>query len=135
MSIEKNKIVSIGGKNYNMVLFSPSRSIKLAVRLSKLLGEPFAVLASKGAADPLAALPQAIKMLLDRMDENQAWDLIKSLMESVSIQGNMIEIDNEFDGRVGDLLKLVGEVIGFQFKDFMDALPELTQGAMKKAVQ
>lgn len=133
--IEYNKSFAIGGETYTITLFSPTRAVKLATKLSKLVLEPLSVMAgasgNKNNPDQnkvVELLPQAIRSLTQRLDEDEVLDLIRELMTSVSKNKKQIQFDLEFTGRLGDMVKLVYKIIEVQFEDFIIALGEMLQG-------
>lgn len=129
-TINLNTFVVIGEENYCITLFSPTKALKLLTRLTKMVGEPMAVMAATAdGKSPLELLPQAVKALMERMDDEGAViSLITNLLECVTKDKKAINIDLEFQGRLGDMMKLLSKVVEVQFEDFYAALGESLQG-------
>ena len=128
--------VVIDNQQFTISLFAPTRALKLLARLTKLAGEGMAVMAKAGGkdADPLQLLPEAVKIILSRLDEDEFVGLVKELMASVTVDKKLINFDIAFQGRLGLLMKLLAKVIEVQFLDFYTALGESVQGVKEELV-
>lgn len=124
--IEYQKHVRVDDEDYKLHVFMPTKAFKLGARVAKVLGEPVVAMASAAGeeAKALEAMPAAVRALLANLHEDEVWSLIKELMTCVSYNGKSIELDNHFKGRLGHMLKLVKEIIEFQFKDFFVAIAQ-----------
>jgi len=128
--IEYQKTVEVDGLDYKVHLLSPTRSIKWSVKLTKIIGEPVAGLASSG--DGLSGLQNAVKSLLSRCDEGEVLELMKAMVETCTHKNKKLNFEDDFHGRVGHLLKLTSKVMEVQFGDFFDGLATVVKEAMKK---
>ena len=126
--------VVIDSQQFTISLFAPTRALKILARLTKLAGEGMAVMAQAGGkgADPLLLLPQAVKIILSRLDEDEFVGLTKELVACVSVDKKMLTFDTFFQGRLGLLMKVLSKVIEVQFLDFYTALGESMQGVQEE---
>lgn len=132
-TIDLQQFVDIGDRQYCITLFAPTRALKLLTRLTKLLGEPMAVMSAAEGGGPekvFELLPKATKALMERLgDEEAVVKLVKDLLECATRDRKQITFDTEFQGRLGDMMKLLSKVVEIQFQDFFKALGENLQGA------
>lgn len=132
--IQYQTIASVDNFNYKIVAFGPSQGFKLAARLMKFVGEPVAAMASAAGneAKALEVIPLAVKALCSNLDEDSVLSLIKELLTSVVYQNKQINFEEHFQGRLGHMMKVVGKVVEFQFKDFFTELGDSFASAMSK---
>jgi hypothetical protein len=131
-TVQLSHHVVVDDQQYTITLFSPTRALKLLARITKLAGESMAVMAKAGAGgDPVDLLPQAVKQLLARLDEDEVVSLAKELCACVTVEKRPITFDLEFHGRLGTMAKLIGKVVEIQFTDFYSALGDSVRGAAK----
>lgn len=135
--IELQKTVIIDDQEYKMIMFMPSRSFKLGARVAKLIGEPAAAMAAAAGDESRItdALPIAIRALLSKLDEDEVWQLITELLTCVSQNGQMLNIDLHFKGKIGSLFELVTQVMEYQFADFFGAIGKAVAGIASKATK
>lgn len=133
-AIELQKELTIDGEDYKIHMLPPSRAFKLAVRLTKFIGEPVAAMAaSAGDGEKVAAvLPAAIKSLMNNLDEDGTLSLIQQLLESVTQKNKQLNFEHHFAGRLGHMLKLTTKVVEVQFSDFFESIGDMVSGVMKK---
>ena len=131
--IEMQRFLDIGDRTYCITLFAPTRALKLLARLTRLLGEPMAVMAAADqGTKALELLPKATRALMERLgDEDEVVGLVKDLLNCVSRDRKPITFDLEFQGRLGDMMKLLSKVVEVQFQDFYTALGQSLQGEEK----
>lgn len=130
----------IGGEKYKMRQFSATKGTKIFTRLLKVAGEPISKMISAGSAakknDEAASndlIAQAVGILASKLDENETLLLIKELLDSVQVydpKGTLRNVgsdyfDIHFQGRIGLMLKVVGKVIAYQYKDFFSEFASL----------
>lgn len=132
--IQMNHRVDVDGTVYDIMLFAPTRALKLQIRLARIIGAPMAemVKVSMGA-DVGNILPQAVSLLMQKMDDtDEVVSLIKELMACVTKEKKMLDFDTEFRGRLGTMVLLLKKVIEIQFEDFMRALSASFQGVKEE---
>lgn len=132
-AVEYQKLITVDGETYKLHVFMPSKAFKLGARVAKLLGEPVVAM-SKASGDESKvgdAMAHAVKSLMSNLHEDEVWVLINDLLACVSFENKSISVDNHFKGRLGHLLKVVSEIIQFQFKDFFAAIGQAIAGATK----
>lgn len=125
-----NKILEIDDQKYLVNSLSPTKAWKMGIKLTKMIGEPVAAMARAAGDDGKAAeaFQPAVRSLLDNLDPDESMAMIKELLAGVEIQGEQKAMitsavfELHFNGKMGHLLKLVSEVIEFQFADFFAAM-------------
>src|SRR5688572_16496070 len=93
------KEVIVGEHTYSITQFSATKGLKLLTRLTKIIGEPIAVLAGEGGLDAEVSgklMGQAIKALADKLDEANVIQTVKELLEGVTRNGAPINFDIDF---------------------------------------
>lgn len=118
----ERKTVSVDGKSYVINPYMASKGIRLLARLTKTLGLPLAhLLGGGGKADAGVVLPLAIQALTDRMEEEAVLQLIKDVLSSTLYENIPVSdvFDEHFQGGYGRLFKLLGEVVRYQYEDFL----------------
>lgn len=118
------KDIIIDGEEYKLHALSPSQALKIAAKLTKIIGEPLARMsAADGKEDRVSeVLPMAVKALTERLDEDQIVSIIEQLLKCVSHSGKPITLNDHFQARLGRLIQLVGEILTYQFSDFFSAI-------------
>ena len=132
--VELQKEVLIDGQEYKIHMLPPSRAFKLAVRLTKFVGEPVAAMAANaGDGERVASvLPAAVKSLMANLDEEGTLELIKQLLDSVTQKNKQLNFEIHFAGKLGHMLKLTSKVVEVQFSDFFESIGEMVSGVVKK---
>lgn len=132
--VELQKIVVVDGEEYRLVCFSPTRAIVLGAKLSKMVLEPMAGMAAvAGDEDKIAeALMLCARTLTKTLDGMETVNIIKELLTCASQQNKMLNFDIHFQGRLGHMSKLVGEVVKYQFADFTGAIGQAVAELMDK---
>jgi hypothetical protein len=130
----------IGGERYKIRQFSATKGTKIFTRLLKVAGEPISKMISAGsaakkndAATSNELIAEAVGILASKLDENDTLSLVKELLESVQVydkKGSLRDVGNDyfdvhFQGRIGLMFKVVGQVIAFQYKDFFSEFASL----------
>jgi hypothetical protein len=117
----------IDGNMFTFGQLPPTKSVRLLVKMAKIMGVS---LASMAGADPKSdianmAFDKAAEKLLDRIDDNIAMDIIKSSLEQTFVmnQGIKNSLDKEFDVYFAEygvmhILKVVKTAWEVQFPDF-----------------
>lgn len=135
--IEYQKLKMIDDIEYKISVMSPSRSIKLLVKIAKILGEPFASMISsvksagneKEADEKFSqALPKVISALVSRLDEDEVLAVIQQLVSTCECDGKQISFERHFQARLGHLMKVIRVTLEVQYGDFIGALTSLMSG-------
>lgn len=136
-TIELQQSYEIEDRVYTINLFAPTKAVKLLTRLTRLVGEPIAVMSQAEGGKPekvLEILPKATRALMERLgDEEEVLSLVKDLLANTTRDKKNIVFDSEFHGRLGAMMKLLTKVIEVNFEDFFKALGENLQGEEKAA--
>jgi hypothetical protein len=140
------KEVEVDGWVYLISHPNPEVAWEIGIELSKIIGESLvgvAQVAADGNPEKAAeAIPMAIKGLLSKVDPKNSMQLIKKILHSVEVQG---EVSGErkkfhlndnafrlhFQGRIGSMMKIVAETLKFTHEDFFvtikDGIVKLVQ--------
>lgn len=119
-TIEKN----IDENIYTITQIPARRALKILTRLVKLLGPALAelVLANqKENENADSCIPKAVALLASSLDENDFENLVMSLLEGIRKDGMELKpaiFDMEFAGKFNTLLKLLKEILQFNYGDF-----------------
>lgn len=125
----KYKEIEIGGSRYTIRMFTPTKALKVLTRLTKLVGEPLAQAANGMDKDLAEVLPRIVHTLIERLDEQEVERLIKEdLIDAVLFEGVPVKqiFDLHFQGRIGDLFKVLIEVVKYNYQDFFKGLAAAT---------
>lgn len=145
METEMNKIVTVGGKKYLISHANPEAAWGIGIELAKMIGEPGALMASAGQGGDIgSALAGAVKAFLAKVDPKTSYGLAKRILSSVECHGDdagptkKTLLDDAgimliFKGKMGDMIRLVGEVITFTQADFFEAIMDGIATMMKEA--
>lgn len=115
----------IGESNYMVTQMPAMRAVRMQARLLKLLGPSFAaILASDDTKNLDNALPLAISLLVDKLDEKTFEQLVLDLLQGVRKEGAELtkaKIDYEFSGNLNELFLVMQYVLEVNFSDFFQA--------------
>ena len=135
------KDLTIDGISYRVQMLPAEQGMKVLTRLLKLIGEPLAELIKvQGNKEKIfEILPSAIKTLVLKLDDEEVLQLAKELTSAV-IKGNTsATLDREFNlyfrGKYGHLMKVLLEVVKFNYSDFLDVLPLVVSQQGQEAQQ
>ena len=124
----------IGGDVYTVSQFSATLASKYLIRLGKIIGGPMSMIfdsetlqkAKDGDLDPknvtdgdVKNLSSAVKLLFGNMDEERDVAFIKALLEKTLINNKQIDLDVDFSGKIGTLMKVLIFVLEVNFQDFL----------------
>lgn len=125
MEREMQKYVEIGETKYMVSVLPPTRSLKLLTRLSKIIGGPMSELAKGEDEDRRQMIPVAVKALLANLDEDRTVSVIKEILSCVSVDGKMVNMERQFHGKLGELIKVCKEALEVNYADFLDEISAL----------
>lgn len=128
--------------SYSITMYSATKGKKLYFKLLKAFGEPVSTLAatlfnsaSDGdmfgkELDPLA-IGKAIGGLSEKLNEDEYDRLTKEILETVYVGAQPLTkiYDVHMAGRYMHELKLIGEVLKFQYEDFFSAFADVKERA------
>ncbi len=120
------KSFRVGEKDYTIRMFSATRASRLFAKLVKLLGGPLALMVDeKEAGREGEMLSKALVALGANLKEDEFELLLKELMNGVLYENQPLDsiFDKHFDSGIGNAFLLAGEVIKFNYKDFLSVLP------------
>lgn len=128
----------IGEHEYFFSQLGASQSLKLLVRITKIVGEPLGLLIGQFAApkadkqapreikEDLIGL--AMKSFMNALDENEVLDIIKTLTagtngnQNVQCDGKNINFDLHYDGRFDHLFEVLKAALEVQYGNFLSAI-------------
>ena len=133
---------SIDGRQYTFYQLPPRKSLRLLIRIFKIIGSPlgnaFDNIDPKekdSILDKNFNLGQVVSGLCDRMDVVEVESIIDELLSQV-IQDGTGEVSNHFDeifsGQIAHLFKVVYASMEAEYSDFFDGKSVL-QGFLKRA--
>ena len=142
--MRKNKEIEVGGTRYFVTEYSPTHAIPLLTKLTKLIGQPGALLVQQNGLKKDVGevlLAEAVGALSDRLDPDQMVPLMKDILHGTLVLeavgektiNREILFDLDFEGKLPQLFMLIGEIVRFQFASFFDAVAAPIRAAMAKA--
>lgn len=133
-----SRVVTVGGRDYQLRHLPAGQARKLLVRLFKLIGPAMAALAGgEGGLAGVAGLKgatldQAVRLLADNLTEEGFEHVCRELLFSGACDYRVPEkgfalldegqADLIFAGKIDELLKLVGEALVFNYRSFFGGL-------------
>jgi hypothetical protein len=124
------KTKTIDGRRFEFFPMPAPRSIKVLTRLIKIIGEPAGVLASDYSDQKPKSIMEyqldesmiskAIGALTERLDEDIVLDTIHEIIRPVFVDGRRILFEQDFDGRIGHLFKVLFAALEANYSDFFD---------------
>lgn len=130
----ETKTKNIGGKRYECTQFPAMIAMKLATRVSKMVGPgaaglAHALLAGKDGLDGDIRdinLQGGVTALIERLDENESPALIAQLLSSLIRDGMRLDteenINKAFTGNMLEMVQAIAFVIEANFPDLIQAL-------------
>ena len=113
----------IGEHEYEVTLFTTSNAIKNFRRLLKVIGPSMAVLfegSNELSLDDTGPIAKAVSLLAENIDKDDVVSLIKDLLSTTMRNGQRINFDLDFMGKIGDLFKVVIFVVQENYVGFFD---------------
>jgi hypothetical protein len=141
---QMSKEIEVGGHKYIVTHPDPETAFKMGMEFSRLIGEPISALAGAGGGDIGGAMQTAAKLLLQKLEPDMLFKILKKTLLYVELQKDEDAGDKQkmmmtetslklhFQGRHGDMLQLFVEAVAFQQADFFLAVKRtLTEMMMK----
>lgn len=126
---------TIDGHDYEFSIFGAKKSIKVLVRLSKILGKPFGLLMGsfKGPGKMLERevdtdlMSLAFSALTDNLDSDEVIDILETLVagDYILCDGKKVIFDTHYEGRLDHLMKVVMIALEVQYGNFSGAISAL----------
>lgn len=140
--MEMTKEVEVDGFNYLITHPDPDTAWMIGVDLMKIVAEPMSALSGIDKHNVDQILPNAVKILMQKLEPSQTLAIAKKVLSYVELQGEVgkdikkqqmtdVVRKTHFQGRHGSMLKLVAEVIEFQQEAFFLAVTEAVKKARK----
>ena len=111
----------VGDRSFSVTHFSSTKSLDVLFELAKIVGEPLANLASDGDnvmdMDVGKVLPNVVSSLFKNMKTKETVQLIKSILESVTENGQlvMVDFDVRFAGQIDVIFTVLVESLKHQY--------------------
>ena len=135
--MQRTKDFELDGMQYKSTQYGATKGIKLLTKLSKLFAKPIAVLSVGGGLDAKLTpdlIGSALDGVLTELNEDEFDLLIKRVLETTQTQNNDTWVpitgnyfDVHFAGKYGHMFKLLKEVLGFQYNDFLSGITSLQE--------
>lgn len=127
----------IDGSTYEFEQFGAKQSLRVMVRLSKIIGKPLALasgVVKKDAADGDRFDSNVLAMAVESLAQNATEDEVLSLMEvlcaeHVLCDGKRVDFNLHYRGRFNHLFRVLAVALEVQYGDFFGAL----QGSLHSA--
>ncbi len=134
-------VKTIDGLEYSFHQMPPKQSMRLLVRIFKVLGAPAGAAVSGTAGDTESILDKDLDLsrvmgaLCDRLDEDVVESIIDDLLSQAICKGHG-EVSRQFDvlfgGRLPHLFKVVAAALKAEYSDFFDAWSGVAGGLAAK---
>lgn len=125
-------VKTIDGDEYSFEKFGAKKSLKILVRLSKMIGKPISLLvgsikSEKGTkvldseikTDVLAL---AIEAMADNLDSDEVISLMEELAaNSILCNDKIVKFDSHYEGKLPHLFKVLAAALEVQYGNFFDA--------------
>lgn len=124
MAIETHEKI-IGNSNYMVTQLPARRALKLQAKLLKLIGPAFSHLfinASNDIDSADKALPKAVTMLLNELDDKTFDTFVMEMLQGVRKDGHELTnstVDSEFSGNLNELFLVIQYVLEVNYGDFL----------------
>ena len=141
MNTQTYKDFTLDGNEYTITMLPADQGLKVLTRLTKLVGAPLMELgkAQKDKEHMMDHLKNAVILLGERMEEDEVVSLVIKLLSCVIYKPHgSYSLDKKwtthFQGKYGQLFKLLTEVVDYNYEDFFAVLPTVNQSS-QSAVQ
>jgi hypothetical protein len=137
------KTVDLNGRKYTIGHWSVDKSLKTLVWLTKTFGEGFVALFTSSGGSALLGLPgeeekeeapkkselsdeeeaaiikEFVGNIVDRLDEDTYVEYSKLVVSGAKCDGKNIDFNTHFIGKMGELHRLMFEILRLQYGDFL----------------
>lgn len=112
----KEKVIN--GKTYITTQFMATHGLKMQIRIGKLFGAAIGQLATENEE----SLGNFLKMLFDRMSEEETIPLIKDLLRNTKVNNKDLikEFDDNFAGNYMELFDVIAFVVQVNYGSFFE---------------
>lgn len=125
----------IDGHIWSIKQFGTTQSLQVLTKLTKLLGEPMTMLIALGEAeegsinemDEARILGQAVRALIEKLDETQHIALIKDLVNACLVDDRKVNFELDFRGNISTLFKVLYAVLEVQYGNFFGEIQGLKE--------
>ncbi len=128
----------VDGLEYQFEQFGAKQSLKILMKLSKMVGRPFiaSIGSYQGKGQPLnvTALTEAASLLFQSLDETETISLIELLTaEKCWCAGVKIKFDTHYEGKLTHLFKVLNAALEVQYGNFFEELAAFLNSKSDKA--
>jgi hypothetical protein len=122
---------NIDGKEYVITQIAPSASIKILIRISKILGKPIGGAIGAMQFKPekknsilndtidTKLLGEAVSRIFENLNEDETIDTIKLVLSGVYFSGQALNMEHpNFHGNILHLIKVYTKAMEVNFSDF-----------------
>lgn len=127
--MRETKTYSIDGQEYDFYYINPTKALRLLTRLIKIALGPVGGAFGGGGVSAASVLETTISLdglfarLAENLDEDVVTNTIKEIMFYVRHKGGAeIIFDDEFEGNMWLLMKLVRQALEVNYGDFFDGI-------------
>lgn len=114
--------IDLAGHNFEITHWSPTKVMKNLPKIGRYVAVPMATIGGSmatGGQNLSEALPTAILYLFEQMEEDDLNKLFELILEDVIVDaGGKVDIDDVFQDKVFDLIKLVAKVLEVNYGCF-----------------
>lgn len=113
---DKQKVLMIGDSKVVINKWKTSQQIKMLPMITKTLGVPFFMVATKASDEEelIEALPRALYLLCEQMEEEDPSSFFNKLLSNTRLNDQPIDLDTHFDD-FDDVLVVAAEVLKLNF--------------------
>ncbi len=131
---------TIDGETYTFCQMTPTASLKLMVRIARIIGAPMGGImgdakVGKDILEQDIDVPGIVSSICANLDQDEVVEIVKAAL-SQTIHTGKGEVSKQFDlifaGRLPHLFKVVGTALEVEYGDFFGGKP-VFQGLLKKA--
>ena len=123
MKIRQTTEIDLAGHNFVITHWSPTKAFKNIPKIGRYIAVPMASISGalmSGGQNLSDAIPTAVLYLFDQMEQDNIEELFALIMDDVSVDGmaGKVDIDDIFQGKMMDLIKLVAKVLEVNYGCF-----------------
>ncbi len=127
MACEMSK-TTIGENDYSYTQLSASKSLKLKFSLAAVVGSGFAEMVghlNDTEDSQMTAFTNAIESIFSKNDPDKIYGLIERIVKPAFMNGERIDIDRDFTGKINELYQVVFWVLKVEYSDFFTEAVQL----------